>query len=114
MEWHYVNANGEQAGPVDDAGLNELLKSGQVTQETLVWRDGMPDWQPCRQARVPPVVRPQPVNDAPPKITRERIPVEIPTGVEEAVCSECGQIFLLKETVLVGENRMCLKCKKSK
>ena len=40
MNWYYVEA-GQQAGPVDDAQLQELLGSGKIQQETLVWREGM-------------------------------------------------------------------------
>jgi hypothetical protein len=41
--WHY--AVGEiRLGPVDDATLAQLTASGHITGDTLVWREGMPDW----------------------------------------------------------------------
>jgi len=35
MNWYYVDA-GQQAGPVDDAQLEELLRSGKIQSDTLV------------------------------------------------------------------------------
>ena len=50
VSWHYA-AGGEQRGPVDDAAFDRLVASGEVTPDTLVWRAGMPGWQPLREAR---------------------------------------------------------------
>ncbi len=50
MNWYYVDA-GRQAGPVDDAGLYALAAGGRITNETLVWREGMADWQPFGSIR---------------------------------------------------------------
>jgi len=36
--WHYADANLQQQGPVTTEALAELLRSGAVHQETLVWR----------------------------------------------------------------------------
>jgi hypothetical protein len=48
--WFY-GENGLQFGPVDDAGIRQLIASGRVTPATLVWREGMPEWLPL--AKVP-------------------------------------------------------------
>ena len=50
MNWYYVDG-GRQAGPVDDAGLYALLAAGKITNETLVWREGLTDWQPFSAIR---------------------------------------------------------------
>lgn len=47
MNWFYVN-NGQQAGPVDDAQLAELVAAGKIQPDTLIWREGMGNWQPYR------------------------------------------------------------------
>jgi hypothetical protein len=57
MNWYYVDA-GRQAGPVDDAGLYALLAGGQITNETLVWREGLTDWKPFGEIRRGLVVMP--------------------------------------------------------
>ena len=47
--WYYA-VNKERKGPVDEATLLELASSGTLTSESLVWREGMGDWQPFRVA----------------------------------------------------------------
>ena len=48
--WFY-GENGQQFGPVDDAGIRQLIASGRVMPSTMVWREGMPSWLPL--ANVP-------------------------------------------------------------
>jgi uncharacterized RDD family membrane protein YckC len=50
--WYYVSG-GERLGPVDDAALDELVRRGLVGPDTLVWREGMPAWQPYASVRGP-------------------------------------------------------------
>jgi len=40
----YVGLNGQQSGPFDLNTLKQMGRSGQITRETLVWRDGMAEW----------------------------------------------------------------------
>lgn len=40
----WVGINGQQAGPYDLATLAGLVGRGQVTPQTLVWKQGMPGW----------------------------------------------------------------------
>ncbi len=42
--WYY-NVNNQPTGPVDDATIQSLIKSGAVLPTTLVWQEGMPNWQ---------------------------------------------------------------------
>ncbi|WP_315836534.1 DUF4339 domain-containing protein [Bradyrhizobium prioriisuperbiae] len=42
--WFYVS-NGEQQGPYPDAQFRDLIARGTVGADTLVWTDGMADWQ---------------------------------------------------------------------
>lgn len=44
--WFYTDANAVQQGPVEDATLLDLNRSGGVTAKTLVWREGMESWTP--------------------------------------------------------------------
>ncbi len=50
MDWYYVD-NGRRIGPVDDATLDLLVRAGAVAAGTLVWHEGMADWQPYAAAR---------------------------------------------------------------
>lgn len=40
----YLGLNGQQAGPFDLNTLGQMGRSGQITRDTLVWRDGMAQW----------------------------------------------------------------------
>lgn len=40
----FVSINGQQAGPFDTNALRDHLNSGQVTRDSLVWRQGMAAW----------------------------------------------------------------------
>lgn len=50
MNWYYASA-GQQAGPVSEPELEQLVRNGVVREDTLVWREGMPGWQPYGTAR---------------------------------------------------------------
>ena len=59
MMWFYA-AEGRQTGPVSQEQLAELVRSGQIAMESLVWREGMASWQPLRevQASIPALAGP--------------------------------------------------------
>ena len=69
MNWYYVSA-GRQAGPVEEAQLEDLFRTGKIQAETLVWKEGMANWQPYREVK--PVtaqsVEPSPEPCSPPVI----------------------------------------------
>ena len=46
-EWFYGKDN-TQHGPVSDLEIRNLVNSGQITMETIVWREGMTDWVPLK------------------------------------------------------------------
>ncbi len=52
MNWYYA-VGSQQQGPVTDEQLQALVKDGVVTGDTLVWRDGMANWQPYRTQVAP-------------------------------------------------------------
>jgi uncharacterized membrane protein len=67
MTWYYALGN-ERQGPIDDAALDRLIATGVVTQDTLVWKAGMADWQPLAQARPRAAAPPTPVLPPPPAV----------------------------------------------
>jgi hypothetical protein len=42
---YFVGVNGQQAGPFNWQQLQQLVAQGQLTQQTYVWKQGMPQWQ---------------------------------------------------------------------
>ena len=105
MNWYYV-LNGAQAGPVDEAQIDELVRTQVITPETLVWKDGMANWQPYRTARsaAPPAF--------PSLATGEAAPAYqgIPAAGGRA-CAHCGLIFPDTEVVPLAGVYVCAGCK---
>lgn len=50
MNWYYALGDQRQ-GPVSDSELDALIASGKINENTLVWREGMANWQPLKEAR---------------------------------------------------------------
>ena len=48
-DWHYTQ-NNERKGPVSFGKLKALAAGGWLTPDDLVWRPGMTDWVPARDA----------------------------------------------------------------
>jgi uncharacterized RDD family membrane protein YckC len=44
MQWYYAD-QGQQKGPVEEAALIDLVNGGVVRDDTLVWHEGLPNWQ---------------------------------------------------------------------
>jgi hypothetical protein len=104
MNWYYVE-QGKQAGPVDDAKLEEMRASGQIQPDTLIWREGMANWVPYKEAKGdgnPPVGMPMP----------SAVPKTGPGGEPlEAVCTECGAMFPKENMIRYGNSHVCANCK---
>ncbi|WP_152983968.1 DUF4339 domain-containing protein, partial [Stenotrophomonas panacihumi] len=45
-EWYYAEGNRQRIGPLPDENLVELYRSGRIGLDTLVWREGLPQWRP--------------------------------------------------------------------
>ncbi len=95
MKWYYVE-QGQQTGPVTDEQLAELVRSGKITSTTLVWREGLAEWQPYAQATgssgsVPPLMS--------------------AGATAEAVCAECKNVFPTGEMIRHGNAYICANCK---
>ncbi len=104
MNWYYVDA-GQQAGPVDDAQLEELARSGKLQPDTLVWREGMDNWLPYSEA-ISPV--PQSAASSPTPTQSSAAPGET---TREAVCAECGKIFNMDDMIRHSGSYVCANCK---
>ena len=106
MNWYYA-AGGQQQGPVDDAQLDALIQAGTVTQDTLIWREGMASWQPLRQAR------PSAGGSSAPAAPSVAAP-PIAGGAAasgEVVCAECGKMFTRDNAIQYGTAWVCAACK---
>ena len=94
MSWHYAEA-GQQRGPVTDAELEDLVRAGTVLSDTLIWREGMANWQPYGQVKgvaTPP-------------------PAAAPMPEDAVVCSSCGKLFGRDDVIRYGDLWVCAACK---
>ena len=98
-QWFYAEGNRQQRGPLASEELVALYTSSRIGLDTLVWRDGLAQWEPLREVTdeiglviapvepvVPdPVVAPDPVPE-PPAPVPPRIPAtfEIDTRTRTA------------------------------
>jgi uncharacterized RDD family membrane protein YckC len=95
MTWYYADA-GRQIGPVEEPALDDLVRAGVVRDDTLVWREGMANWQPHGTARGPKPAAPMPA---------------VPIGADSGFCSECGRPFPANQLVALGNASVCAQCK---
>lgn len=45
-QWYYADARRERHGPVEADTLRDKFRRNELDLSTLVWREGMPQWQP--------------------------------------------------------------------
>lgn len=48
MQWFYAEGD-HQRGPAEEREIPDLIESGAIGPQTLVWRDGMADWEPAQR-----------------------------------------------------------------
>jgi hypothetical protein len=97
VDWYYVSGN-QQCGPITEAQLNELLSSGAIGPDTLVWRAGMAEWQPIEAVR-PSVPAASPGASAAPGTQGTHL------------CAECGKTFPESDMVRLYQAWVCGACK---
>lgn len=68
--WYYADRNREQHGPVSSDELVTHYRFGRLALDSLVWREGMPQWQPLRDVADELGLNPAPVEigSAPPPV----------------------------------------------
>jgi uncharacterized RDD family membrane protein YckC len=104
MNWHYVE-QGQQAGPVSDEQFAELVRNGKIADETLVWREGMADWQPYSVVKLE-----LKSSETSPEIAAPPL-MSAAVNANEAACNECGRVFPIDEMIQHGNARICVNCK---
>lgn len=67
--WHYA-WQGKSEGPVDDVAMQDLIRAGRVRADTLVWAEGMAEWEPASRH----------FGFAPPPFTPPGTPPPMPRG----------------------------------
>lgn len=103
MPWYYAS-QGERFGPFDDAQFRGLVGQGTVRDDTLVWRDGMENWQPFSEVSAA---------TTPSAAPARRGGEEYGAGTEQpmVVCSSCGNLFRSDEVIQYQGAYICATCK---
>ena len=94
MTWYYAES-GKQVGPLTEDQFQQLIQAGTIRGETLVWRQGMANWQPCREAT---------------GTANSPAPATAPS-IGGVMCAECRQSFPLDQVVRFGNAFVCAGCK---
>jgi uncharacterized RDD family membrane protein YckC len=97
MNWYYADG-AQQMGPITESDLEGLIQSGKINVDTLVWHEGMDNWQPLGQ------VKPGAVPAAPPL-------AEMAQAGGGVTCSQCGNAFAADEVIRYGDVYVCANCK---
>src|SRR5262252_7475777 len=100
--WYYIE-DGQQRGPVMDTDLESLQRDGKINSETMLWRDGMANWQPLSQI--------QTGGNAEPVLSQGASSTATIAGAPQVVCSQCGGLFSASEVIRYGNAAVCAACK---
>src|SRR6185503_19770758 len=93
MNWFYAEG-ARQCGPVTEEQLEELAREGEVQPGSLVWREGMANWQPYAVVK------------------GGQLPLATPSiATNTALCAQCGKSFSLYDMVRIQNSWVCAGCK---
>jgi hypothetical protein len=90
MDWYYVVGENRN-GPVGEEELQRLVQQGVILPQTLVWREGMANWEPYG-GRTPP-------------------PIYGAANIGDTVCAGCGRSFPSSEVISLTGGVYCAACK---
>jgi uncharacterized RDD family membrane protein YckC len=115
MDWYYADA-GESVGPVSDEQLQELVTSGKITGESLVWHEGMAEWQTYASVQGAPAASGEAEAPEAPagrklSLKRDSGPSASPSASRDQTCAECGKTFPTADMVQYESSWVCATCK---
>lgn len=90
--WHYAQEK-ETRGPVSEPFLRHLLQTDALPPQTLVWHQGLPQWQPA-------TAFPHLFNRPP-----------LPDQASPLRCAHCGRLAAADEGLFHAGNFCCAACK---
>ncbi|MCZ2342752.1 MAG: DUF4339 domain-containing protein [Bacteroidales bacterium] len=96
-EWYYTR-DGSRVGPVADVELKQLVRSGELARNDMVWKEGMAKWQPAGQVKGL-------FDDAPPQPVKTTAPPPLPetmavTGADVIALADSPAVRSPKELKL--------------
>lgn len=113
MDWYYMDGK-NKVGPASEADVEQLVRDGKITPDTLVWNEIMSSWQPYRKSKGIPK-RDVPLQEMNIKKTfsasEGMSPDNKTIAQNQSVCAECGRTFPVDEMIQYGESMVCVTCK---
>lgn len=122
MVWYYAEGD-RQKGPISDEEFQELVQKGRIHKETLIWKDGLDNWQPLETAREAGLVNISPLSTPAHGMPATAIPashspgstvaspVEPPATESSSACAQCGRSPLgAHDSVQLGNLLLCRNC----
>ena len=86
MEWYYEK-NGAQSGPVSEDALKDLIASGEISSQNLIWKEGMADWSPYETV--------------------------FAVATVSGKCPTCGTSVAADQLIPAGDRQVCPNCRDS-
>ncbi len=116
MTWYYVK-EGDAVGPITDQELRAMLRGELLAPTTLVWKQGMPEWQPA--SRMIPSMTVSSIATAPEFSSISKLASGVPIGSAPGIppvlphyfCTHCGMIIPADQLVRINERAVCGACK---
>jgi uncharacterized RDD family membrane protein YckC len=93
MHWYYSD-DGVQIGPLTEEEFEDYVRLGKIDDQTVVWHDGLSEWQPYGRLRNQPVA-------VTPDFSRK----------PALRCSECLREFPQDELIRYQDSWICTTCK---
>ena len=90
MDWYYADGQ-DRKGPFGQEDFERLVQQGVVTRQTLVWREGMANWEPYSGPTPPPALN--------------------NLSTDQSACAGCGRVFPRSEVIPLADGVYCATCK---
>ena len=97
MPWYYAKDN-QRFGPYDDSQFAAMAGQGTIAPDTLVWKDGMQNWQAFHEVTPP--------TPGAPSLERA-----VSGDSPLVVCSSCNRTFPEDEVIQYQGSYICAACK---
>lgn len=103
-QW-FISDGSQQKGPFTESAISEMAKNGILTDATLLWSEGSPDWIPFRDspfAPVPSQPQPPPIRHQPTSHTNQNLSATPSASTSSAEIKKTPVILTIIFTVITA------------
>ena len=99
-QYFYIDSNNQQFGPINEDALMDLMQCGAISRQTLIWTEGLEDWQPygeafpesAKETSIPPL-------GIESSITETEAPVKVMPQEQPKLWSKYRKLFIIGGTM---------------